>query len=294
MLQMLLGITRHPLNRGRAVDALLRFAAWQIGTRLIRGSVAVPFAGDTRLLVKRGMAGATGNVYCGLHEFEDMAFVAHALRSDELFVDVGANIGSYTVLAAGVANARCLSVEPVPSTFRYLLDNVRLNDLSGRVVCHNVALGREHGELRFTAQYDTMNHALEADAAGGDSIAVPVVTLDSLLADQAPAVIKIDVEGFEAAVIAGGQRTLHSHSLLAVLAELNGSGKRYGFNDEDVDREIRAAGFTSACYDPMTRTLREQPEQPRTGMNVLYVRRIPELQARLAASAPIEVLGGHV
>lgn len=47
------------------------------------------------------MTGATGNWYCGLQEYEDMSFVLHALRPGDLFVDVGANIGSYSILAAG-------------------------------------------------------------------------------------------------------------------------------------------------------------------------------------------------
>lgn len=47
------------------------------------------------------MRGATGNVYVGLHEFESMGFVLHVLRSSSAFIDVGANVGAYTVLAAG-------------------------------------------------------------------------------------------------------------------------------------------------------------------------------------------------
>jgi hypothetical protein len=43
------------------------------------------------------MTGATGNVYYGLHEFQDMAFVTHYLREGYLFADIGANIGSYSV-----------------------------------------------------------------------------------------------------------------------------------------------------------------------------------------------------
>src|SRR5581483_7903411 len=141
MIRILSGIARHPLNRHRPFAAIGRFVAWQLGTRLLGAPVAMPFIGSTRLLVRRGMVGATGNVYYGLQEFEDMAFVVHALRQGDVFVDVGANVGSYTVLAAGVSGARCIALEPVPSTFDSLLDNVRLNDLTARVECHNVAAG---------------------------------------------------------------------------------------------------------------------------------------------------------
>ena len=51
------------------------------------------------------MIGATGNLFCGLHEIEDMGFVLHFLRSDDIFLDVGVNVGTYTVLAAGVAGS---------------------------------------------------------------------------------------------------------------------------------------------------------------------------------------------
>lgn len=48
----------------------------------------VDFVNDAKLLVKPDMAGATGNVYTGLHEFEDMAFTLHCLREEDLFSKV--------------------------------------------------------------------------------------------------------------------------------------------------------------------------------------------------------------
>ena len=63
------------------------------------------------------MTGATGNIYTGLHEFEDMMFLLHLLRPGDIFVDAGANIGSYTVLASAVVGAKSISFEPVPPLF---------------------------------------------------------------------------------------------------------------------------------------------------------------------------------
>jgi hypothetical protein len=109
-------LVTHPLTKDRKIRTLTRWLRWQIGSRVLGCSVAVPFVNNTRLLVKPGMTGATGNIYCGLHEFEDMAFVLHLLRPGDLFVDIGANIGSYTILA-GATGANAISFEPVPSTF---------------------------------------------------------------------------------------------------------------------------------------------------------------------------------
>jgi FkbM family methyltransferase len=291
VLGILLGIIRHPLNRQRPFAALRRFVSWQLGTRLLPGSVAVPFVGTTRLLIRRGMSGATGNVYCGLHEFEDMAFVLHALRPGDLFVDVGANIGSYTILAAGVTRSTCVSIEPVPGTFASLLDNLRLNDLSSVVEPRNIALGRESGTLKFTSDLDTVNHAVGESEEARSAIVVQVMPLDALLGDRVPAVIKIDVEGFESSVVDGAESTFNSPGLFAVLMELNGSGQRYGFSDDALHDRMLAFGFSAARYEPKERRLVPLTSRGSLPGNILYVKRWPELQARLTEAPVREVLG---
>lgn len=290
MIRILLGIVRHPLNRRRPLASLWRFATWQVGTRLVPGSVAVPFVGGTRLLVRRGMNGATGNVYCGLHEFEDMAFVLHALRPADLFVDVGANIGSYTVLAAGVARADCVSIEPVPATFASLLDNLRLNDLSAQVDSKNIALGGAAGTLRFTADLDTINHAVGATEDARSVILVPVMPMDAMLAGRVPAIIKIDVEGFESSVIDGAGNTFSSPELYAVLMELNGSGLRYGVSDDTLHERMLGFGFTAARYEPLQRQLVRVCAPNDAPGNILYVKRWNELQERLTRAPELKVL----
>ena len=120
-------IWRHPLNASRRLSALKRWFFWQLGSRLVPGPVAVNFVNGARLLVKPGMTGATQNIYCGLQEFEEMAFLLHFLRKDDLFLDIGANIGSYTILAASSVGARTMAVEPIPITFSVLIENILLN-----------------------------------------------------------------------------------------------------------------------------------------------------------------------
>ena len=128
-------VWNHPLNRAGKFTALLRVLRWQLVSRLISGPIALPFVEKTYLFAARGMTGATGNWYCGLHEVNDMAFALHLLRQDEYFVDVGANVGSYSILASGGAKARVIAVEPIPATFVHLQRNVALNGLSDQVRC---------------------------------------------------------------------------------------------------------------------------------------------------------------
>jgi FkbM family methyltransferase len=159
-------IASHPLTRDRKLAAFARFARWQVESRL-RSEVVVPWVAGTRLAVRRGMHGATGNIYCGLHEFTEMAFILHLLRAGDLFADIGANVGSYTVLAAGVRGARVVAVEPGCAARVALAQNIALNRLGDRVSVQAVALGASVGRLAFSTGQDTTNHRLEQKGRGG-------------------------------------------------------------------------------------------------------------------------------
>lgn len=284
MLHTIRYIWNHPLNAGNRTNALFRFMRWQIGSRLVRGAVAVNFVDSTRLLIATGMHGATMSIYTGLQEFEDMAFVLHFLGEEDLFVDIGANVGTYTVLASGAVGARTISIEPVPSTYASLIDNIRLNDILNKVQALNIALGREIGELSFTTGLGTVNHVVSEKEVCVDAIRVPVDMLNNVLADQSPTLMKIDVEGYETLVLEGGHRVLANESLLGVIMELNGSGERYGYSEDALHELMLGYGFNTYSYSPFERKLIPlQGKNSRTG-NTLYLRRTEDVMNRIRSA----------
>ena len=289
VLNSLAFITQHPLTRNTRFAALARWFRWQVGSRLLPGPVVVPFVGDARLIVRPGMTGATGNIYCGLHEFEDMAFVLHVLRPDDMFVDIGANVGSYTILGGSVG-ARGLSIEPIPATFSWLQQNIAINDFSHRVKALNIGLGRSESMLCFTRGLDTVNHVLSNGESAVETIDVPVRTLDAVLGDSKPTLIKIDVEGFETEVMAGATESLASPELLAVIMELNGSGARYGFDESALHQQMLDKGFKTFIYHPFERTLEPLQGTYASGGNTLYVRDIEKIAERVKTAPPVQVL----
>lgn len=264
-------LLRHPLNRGNWHTAMARWLRWQLGSRLLPGAVLLPFVEDVGLLVRPGMTGATGNVYCGLHEFEDMALVLHALRPDDLLVDIGANVGSYSMLG-GAAGATVLAIEPIPSTFSWLARNIGVNGLGERVRALNLGLGCDEALLHFTGGLDTVNHVLAAGESAEGVLEVPVRTLDAVLDGRSPTLIKIDVEGFETQVLAGAERALADPGLLAVIMELNGSGARYGFDENALHRELLGRGFATYRYHPLERALEPLHGAKSGSGNTVYLR----------------------
>jgi len=254
LVSLLKFITNHPLNRNHKIKAISRFAKWQINTRLNPYPVVYSYTDKTKLIIQRSMTGATGNLYCGLHEFNDMGFLLHFLRHDDLFVDIGANIGSYTILAAGHVGASVVSVEPVPKTFEHLRNNISINQVANKVVAYNLALGNEKGQISFTSTLDTMNHV--ATASESNTIQVPVDTLDAIMEkEKEPVLLKIDVEGFETNVLKGASQTLSRKNLKAIIIELNGSGAKYGYDERLLHDKLLENNYHPYQYNPFQREL---------------------------------------
>ena len=271
-------ICNHPLTRDHRVAGFARVCKWQIESRL-RGEVIVPWVGGIRLAVRHGMTGATGNIYAGLHEFVDMAFILHFLRRNDLFIDIGANIGSYTLLASGVCKATTIAFEPDPQTMALLRRNIDLNNLHEYVLLEESAVGAEEGEVEFTTGLGTCNHIMRNHT--GQAQRVRTRRLDSLVALTSPTVIKIDVVGYEAEVFEGARAVLKSPFLRAVITE--------GQRAADIAL-LLSAGFTRYEYDPFQRTLSGNIRQ-RSAYNALFLRDSSFAAARVRASSSFQVLG---
>jgi FkbM family methyltransferase len=232
------------------------------------------------LKIKHGMTGATGNVYCELHEFADMGFMLHLLRPGDLFLDVGANIGSYTVLSSKVCGARTIAFEPDSDATAALERNIEANDIADLVSVRRIALGDRDGEIAFTVGLDTMNRV----AVQEDRIVqmVPIARLDAISEVAHPTFIKLDVEGYEQRVFAGAARVLASPSLLAIQSELC---------DGTISRTLNSFGFRQSFYDPFSRRLADMPFRDRSS-NALYIKDIQIVRQRLA-SAPYRKIAGR-
>jgi len=287
-------IYAHPLAGKNKIASTWRFLKWQALSRTIRPRMVYSFVEDSKLIIERGMTGATGNIYAGLHEFEDMMFLLHLLRSGDLFVDVGANIGSYSILASSVAGARTISFEPVPSTFSHLKDNVAINHLDSIVELHNCGVGNEQGELRFTLNLDTVNHVIPGNTTDNkDSLVVEIQTIDELMNDRVPLLMKIDVEGFEMSVLQGARQTLDKPELKALIIELNGSCRRYGIEESDIHNHLLRSGFAASSYAPFKRELKMLESYNPHG-NTIYVRDASFVKQRLQSSRKFKVLNAEI
>ena len=257
----------HPMGRQQRLRTLGRIGQWQFRSRLSPGPHEQPWVNGSRLIARRGDTGASGNIYFGLHEIADMALIAHLLRPGDVFVDGGANVGSYTVLAGAVAGATVHAFEPAAETVPKLRANIDANGLDAQI--HQVALGAAAGKARFTRGQDSINRLEDTG-----EVEVDVAPLDQF--SLSPTAIKLDLEGGELDALRGASATLAEPGLLAVEVET--------VADAAADI-LRSHGFERRWYDPFERTLHTTPTgEPN---NQLWVRDADAVVERVRGGAVV-------
>ena len=153
----------------------------------------------------------------GTHDLEVQGVLSRLLGPGMTSYDIGANVGFTALLAARQVGStgRVISFEPLATNAAQIRHNAELNGFA-QIDVRCVALGSDDGEAEFHVSAEpTWGRLALAGAAPRQSgvIRVPVRRLDSLVASEqlpAPQFIKMDVEGAEAAVLAGAKTLLGS------------------------------------------------------------------------------------
>ena len=206
-------VWKHPANRGRRICAVIRAIQFQLSGRLLHRRTVARLGEHSSLWVDLHRTGASKVVYGNPPDYPEMLVWQQALQSGDLFVDVGANVGSYTIWAADLG-AEVIALEPAEDTFALLLENIDLNGYQVKAI--QAAAGATCGSVRFTNGLDTVNRV----AADGDTEAT-MVTVDSVIGDRTVAGMKIDVEGFEIEVLRGCERAFSDKRIRLIQLEWN-------------------------------------------------------------------------
>ena len=287
-----------PIHQRHRVDAAISWLRLDRRARRTKGPITAPFVNDAVLVWHPGSGSVKKTLFLGLGEPEEMAFTLHFLRSDDLFCDVGANAGVYTILATKVAGARGVAVEPVPTTFNMLQDNVAANGVGHRVTLHNSGAGSTPGMLHFTNYTTRPSYNHVAVEGGPDTITLPIRTLDEMLAGQVPRLLKVDVEGFEGEVVGGALKTLAAPALEAVIMELVPALEQYGTNRDAIVAQMASHGLHPVIYDYQRRRLTKRTEgfdlKHGGRYNTIFVRDMAAAQCRVEAAPTFRVGRGTV
>jgi FkbM family methyltransferase len=203
----------NPANRGRRARALAAAVAFQLRGRLLKRRTLVRLGDHSHIWADLHRTGASKAVYANPPDHPEMLVWEQHLRPGDLFVDVGANVGTYSVWAADLG-AEVIALEPASDTFALLQENMALNGYRARLI--QAAVGATAGTVGFTSGQDCTNHL---DPDGG--VRVPLVALDDIVGHRTVDGMKIDIEGFEIEALKGARCALSEGRIKLLQLEWN-------------------------------------------------------------------------
>jgi FkbM family methyltransferase len=206
-------MNRQAISSETIVGKIARLPLWFIP----RETVVPILRGQLR--GKRWIVGsAIHRCWLGFYEFEKQRLISSIVKPGTVFYDVGANVGFYSLLAAGLVGPQghVFAFEPLPRNVAYLRRHLALNRVSN-VQILELAVGEQTGSASFTPEPSgCMGHLSDTGC-----LPVTVAGLDDLLEQGRllpPHSIKMDIEGAELLALRGAQNCIQRHRPIIFLA----------------------------------------------------------------------------
>lgn len=235
--QVVRQLWRHPANRGVRLRKLSEALAFQARGRILGRPSRTEVGTHSQMWVHLHSGAAARALYANPPDWREMHVWRQFLRPHDLFIDVGAHVGLYTIWALD-CGAEVIAVEPNPESLAQLKANLHLNGYQAEVF--GGALSEHAGEA-VLAGPDLARQHLVMGVPGDlerDYADVTVSTLDRILGDRVAAGVKIDVEGAEFLVLEGGRRALEQHRIRLLQIEWNDCSLRLLGQDRSSTAEM--------------------------------------------------------
>jgi FkbM family methyltransferase len=246
--------TRRPLPM-RILPPRLRLSLWARYYRGREGETAglydhasLEFARGVRMRVLPGDVISDAIAFTGIYELALTRRVIDLAAGNGLFVEVGANLGYFSLLwAAASPSNRVMAIEASPRNIPILSENVARNRMEAQIRVLGVAAGASSGQMTFDPGPvdQTGWGGLTASGVPG-ALLVDVVRLDEVIAaDQEVALLKIDTEGADTWVLEGCERLLRRRAVREIWFEQN----RPRMQALGIDADRAAAWLRQQRYD---------------------------------------------
>lgn len=207
------------MNRAR----LTQFLGWVPGCSHLLRWYAHQFEEGSVVRIRQGYAAGflwkrhhryVNGYWIGQYELPIQEALVRELKQGDVFFDVGANAGFFTLLAARIVgpSGRCFAFDPAPANIESITEQIALNRL-GYCQAVSEALGDREGTVRFAfSEPGSPSGHLGIAGPGQQESEVAITTLDCAAERFGPPTfVKMDIEGAEASALRGAVRVLREH-----------------------------------------------------------------------------------
>lgn len=280
--KIMYGLVTTEMGKGQRIKSLERFV-WLHFKFLSKKEYEFNWIEGLKLKAIYHWPGTTKCYYYGKYDRAEFTFLERYLRKNDIFLDVGSNIGSYALFCSKKCGCRSYAFEPAPETFAELQENISRNHLQNLIVAYNFALGDKESNVQFTTTLDMANHIIvnDSNVKAINTVNVKCKRLDEVV--EYADVIKMDVEGFEPQAIRGADGILKSGKLNVIIVEVLR-------NLEDIEKElVDRYGYKRCGYDWKQNKIVTGNEQYLLTCgeadNYIYIKDIEKAKRRLESNA---------
>lgn len=186
------------------------------------------------------------------YERLDSAMIFTLVRDGDLVLDIGGNIGYYSIALAKMKHCTIHAFEPVASTYKQFIANAYYNGVQDRVRINNFGLFDKSGELTFYVYKQDFGNASAAimhEEKENEKIICKVERLDWYVKEQGLTridFIKLDVEGAEIFALRGGLESIEKFKPILFVEMLRKWAAKYGYHPNEIIAMLEQIGY--GCY----------------------------------------------
>jgi FkbM family methyltransferase len=260
-------IWSHPNCKSQRIPSISRFIGWQFYKRLTHRTVELQLLSNVKMRCQPDSRSAASVLYCGLYDYDEMNFLLRYLRDEDSFLDIGANVGVYTLLAASkIRSGWIYSFEALPKNYQRLQENLKLNELE-QVQTYAFAISNSIGSIDLSLSDGDSTPSIIKSEEDRNVTTVSSNTLDNLL-DNCPlklTLAKMDIEGAELLALKGATSLLEKKCPQVWIMEILGTGSTKLVNF------LNSYGYNLYQYSADTNKISPISLEQKRGNNVLAI-----------------------
>ena len=245
-------VLRHPANRGKLLSTLWKMIYWKANKHFFKNNLIAEIDKGV-FCICPFWSSYGGVIYMTKNpEYGETMFYMQAVRKNSIIIDIGSNIGYYSLLGAvRVSNGKIYAFDVDKRVNSILLENVKLNTVKSRVVNVESLASDRNGKEGFIEEHEAeMNHIAYSKTSKNHKF--PAVTIDRFLSGNKIKhlrIVKIDVEGAEYKVLLGMKKSLKRHDVDYLIIELNENIIKFGFSHKTMLNYLHKLSYNVYLFE---------------------------------------------
>ena len=244
-IKSLFNVLYHPLNKSQKVFIFFRILFWKLNQLFFKYPVVIQFTKSIKCICYPQSSYGSMIIYEHFPDYFEAQFLLKILKKDSNFVDVGAGLGDYSLLAAEkIKTGHIYAFEPVSLPCSQFKENIAINNLQNIITLSTEVVSNSNKGVHFDEEDITEVSHISAQAKGKKH---PSISLDSLVKQKNIKkiyILKVDVEGAEMLVLSGGKKIFKKGIVKNIILELNANNIHFGTSHTKVIEFLQKQGYS--------------------------------------------------